>query len=70
MLILSSKENYNLGDSNFKINLADEILNFEFYENEIVSAIHGLQSGKSFVFDGILNEHIKSSKDLLMPHLY
>ena len=45
----------------------DNILNSAIVESEINEAILGLKLGKSPGYDEIVNEHIKSTKSLLMP---
>ena len=45
----------------------DNILNSAIVESEINEAIMGLKLGKSPGYDEIVNEHIKSTKSLLMP---
>ena len=50
-----------------EIENGDEILNGEITEEEIICAIKDLKNGKAPGCDDVVNEYIKSTKDLFMP---
>ncbi|MEW8548196.1 MAG: reverse transcriptase family protein, partial [Candidatus Thiodiazotropha sp.] len=54
-------------DSDYRIDDDDDILNSSISDSEIRMAVRQLKNGKAPGFDGILNEYIKHSCELLMP---
>ena len=61
------EESFDFEKSGFNGDDADDILNVTISEQEIYTAIRNLKSGKSAGFDGILNEYIKCTQNILMP---
>lgn len=61
------EESFDFEESGFNGEDADDILNVAISEQEICTAIRNLKSGKSAGLDGILNEYIKCTQNILMP---
>ena len=64
-----NNDTFDFETSDFNISESDNILNVPITGSEINKAIRALKLGKAAGHDGILNEYLKNTKDILLPLL-